>query len=155
MITDEKKKELFPLFAYMYSKKMNPEKYGRIEDIKEWTNVIKDSPDDIEAIAQEAAKLPDEEWETIAQQYDDNQLGDQETQDNLQYAKKGAKLLELKKYKGGKKVVKKCSCGCDMIDVKEDGGKIASTCSCKCGGTVKKESKVDSKKLDYLKKIKK
>lgn len=39
--------------------------------------------------------------------------------------------------KGGK--AKKCSCGCDLITIKEDGGKLTSKCSCNCkGGKMKK-----------------
>lgn len=34
-MTNEKKKELFPFFALLYSKQLNPEKYGVIEDIEE------------------------------------------------------------------------------------------------------------------------
>jgi hypothetical protein len=29
-MTDEKKQELFPYFAYTYSKQINPEKYGNL-----------------------------------------------------------------------------------------------------------------------------
>lgn len=154
-MTNDKKKELFPFFAFLFSKEMNPEKYGRIKDLKEWTAAIKDSPEDIDVIAQKASTLSDEDWEGIDQQYAETQQNTPDPVSDLQYAKKGAKLLQLQNFKKGKKIVKKCGCGCDMIDVKEDGGKIASHCSCKCGGKVKKESKVDSKKLDYLKKIKK
>ena len=32
---------------------------------------------------------------------------------------------------------KKCSCGCELITSKEDGGKMTSTCACKCGGKIK------------------
>jgi hypothetical protein len=53
-------------------------------------------------------------------------------------AENGAKLEYLKSlnsYKKGKKMQpKKCKCGCDMIDVKDEGGKITSKCSCNCGG---------------------
>lgn len=161
-MTDEKKKQLFPFFAYMYSKQLNPEKYGRINNIKEWTNAIKDNTEDINTISKRAAALTDEEWDGIDQEYA-NQTQDESgnpvtnTDTDAQYAKKGAKLKELQEFKKGKKIpeVKKCGCGCDMIDVKEEGGKISSHCSCKCGGKVKKESKIDNKKLDYLKKIKK
>lgn len=34
-MTDEKKQELFPYFAYIYSQKLNPEKYGSTSDIEE------------------------------------------------------------------------------------------------------------------------
>lgn len=53
----------------------------------------------------------------------------------VQVAKNGNKLGYLKSlnsYKKGKP--QKCKCGCDMIDVKEEGGKITTKCSCNCGG---------------------
>ena len=34
-MTDEKKRELFPYFAYMYSQEINPEKYGQVESIED------------------------------------------------------------------------------------------------------------------------
>lgn len=34
-MTDEKKKELFPYFAYLYSQEINPEKYGQVESIED------------------------------------------------------------------------------------------------------------------------
>ena len=32
---ETKKKELFPYFAYIYSQKLNPEKYGQVNSIDE------------------------------------------------------------------------------------------------------------------------
>jgi len=54
-------------------------------------------------------------------------------------AKKGGYLLKLKK---GKATPKKCGCGCNMIEVKAEGGTMISKCACNCkGGKVdKKES---------------
>ncbi len=34
-MTDDKKKELFPYFAYLYSQEINPEKYGQASSIDE------------------------------------------------------------------------------------------------------------------------
>ena len=34
-MTDEKKRELFPYFAYLYSQEINPEKYGQVESIED------------------------------------------------------------------------------------------------------------------------
>jgi hypothetical protein len=34
-MTDEKKKELFPFFALVYSRQLNPEKYGAVESYEE------------------------------------------------------------------------------------------------------------------------
>ena len=32
---DEKKQQLFPYFAYLYSQKLNPEKYGKVSSIED------------------------------------------------------------------------------------------------------------------------
>ena len=50
--------------------------------------------------------------------------------EQVEMAKKGAKLKMLKKAKGGK--VKKCKCGCGMTMKKEKGGKLTEVCSCGC-----------------------
>lgn len=142
-MTDDRKKELFPYFAFLKAKELNPERYKNAT-IENFGELIKDNQEDIDAISKMAIEADDSEWESIEKAISEVQL-----------AKKGAKLVQLQKYKKGKKAVKKCGCGCDMIDVKEEGGKISSHCSCKCGGKIKKESKIDSKKLNYLKKIKK
>jgi hypothetical protein len=34
-ITEEKKEELFPYFAYIYSQKLNPDKYSAITSLEE------------------------------------------------------------------------------------------------------------------------
>lgn len=34
-MTDDKKRELFPYFAYIYSQQLNPEKYGQVESIED------------------------------------------------------------------------------------------------------------------------
>ena len=34
-MTDDKKRELFPYFAYMYSQQLDPEKYGQVESIED------------------------------------------------------------------------------------------------------------------------
>lgn len=138
-MTDEKKKQLFPIFAYLYSKQLNPQKYGEAPkggldetDFKNWTEVIQQNPEDMDAITQAATKLSDEEWDSL------------ETQVSQQTpsAKSGAKLNKLKKLQSLKKgaAPKKCGCGCNLIDYKEAGGKMSSKCACKCGGgSMKKE----------------
>lgn len=60
-MTEEKKQKLFPIFAFLYSKEMNPEKYGKVTSIEEWTALIQESPEDIEAITQAATQLSDDE----------------------------------------------------------------------------------------------
>lgn len=34
-MTDDKKRELFPYFAYIYSQQLDPEKYGQVESIED------------------------------------------------------------------------------------------------------------------------
>ena len=34
-MTDDKKRELFPYFAYIYSQQLNPERYGEVESIED------------------------------------------------------------------------------------------------------------------------
>ena len=165
-ISEDEKKSLFPYFAYVYSKQLNPEKYGNLS-MDQWVTTIQDSDDDIQRITEAAGSLTDDDWVALKAQY-------KEAMDNnkIELAAKGAKLKKLKELqksstkktpteevnksvanptltakagavvkkklmpKGGKK---KCSCGCDMIKSKADGGKIIETCACKCGGKMKKK----------------
>lgn len=60
-MTEEKKKQLFPYFAYLYSQQLNPEKYGNAESIEEWTSLIQESPEDIEEITNAASGLSDDD----------------------------------------------------------------------------------------------
>jgi len=123
-MTDERKQELFPYFAYMYSLQMDPDKYGNVST-DEWSNLIKDNQDDIDKITEAAGQLGDEDWDQLDKQYTDSQ---QQSQDSdLQFAAKGAKLKKLKATKTAK-----CSCGCELITTKEEGGKISTKCACGC-----------------------
>lgn len=123
-MTDEKKQELFPYFAYTYSKQINPEKYGNLSS-EEWSSLIQENPEDIDQISQAAGQLADEDWDALDQQFSQEQPQEQQAQ----YAAKGAKLKKLKSMK--------CGCGCNMVTVKEDGGKMSSKCACNCGGKMK------------------
>lgn len=131
-MTDERKQELFPYFAFMYSQQLNPEKYGNSKSIDEWAELVQNNPEDIQTITAAASKLSDEDWNSLDQEYTNQQNSASENQ--TQYAKKGAKLKKLQEYKHGGK---KCKCGCDLVMVKEEGGKISNVCSCKCGGKMK------------------
>ena len=128
-MTEEKKKQLFPYFAYLYSQQLNPEKYGNAASIEEWTSLIQESPEDIEEITNAASGLSDDDWAEIEAQYNEEQSSDE-----VEMAKKGAKLKKLKEFKKGAKMgkKKKCACGCDLISKKEFGGTIVDTCTC-CG----------------------
>lgn len=46
---------------------------------------------------------------------------------------------EMKKKLAPKDAKKKCSCGCNLILSKAEGGKVIETCACKCGGKMKKK----------------
>lgn len=132
-MTEEKKKELFPYFAYLYSKQLNPEKYGNIEDLDTWSKTIQDSPKDLEAIVKAASDLTDDDWSNLENEYMKASGNYNEEDYQTMMACKGAKLQKLRSMKKGKKMTKKCSCGCDMVSSKEKGGKLVYKCSCGCG----------------------
>lgn len=144
---ETKKQQLFPYFAYLYSQQLNPEKYGQVNSIEEWTKLIQESPEDIEKITAAAGELGEEDWTSLEQQYAEAQ------EESVQFAKKGAKLKQLKQgavknankevntavskpvitqAKKGMKNPKRCKCGCELVTVKEDGGKLTSKCACGC-----------------------
>ena len=130
-MTDEKKQKLFPFFALMYSRQLNPEKYGAAQSYEEWAELLDGSPEDVSTISEAAAELTDEQWSQLETDYKQEATGQPVA------AKKGAKLdhlKELHKYKKGKKMTKKCSCGCDMVSKKMKGGKMVLKCSCGCKG---------------------
>lgn len=131
-MTDERKQELFPYFAFMYSQQMNPEKYGNSQSIDEWAELVQNNPEDVQKITDAATQLSDEDWDNLDKEYSNQQT--EASNQQTQFAKKGAKLKKLQEYKKGGK---KCSCGCDLVMVKEKGGKISNVCSCKCGGKMK------------------
>ena len=142
-MTDDKKRELFPYFAYIYSQQLNPERYGQVESIEDWTNLIQSNQDDIEKITQAAEQLSDEEWDALDQQYTEQAKASEDQQ--VISAKKGAKLMKLKKG------AKKCKCGCDMITAKADGGKLVSKCACGCDVKKKEKGGEINKKIDRVK----
>jgi hypothetical protein len=130
-MTDERKKELFPYFALVYSKQLNPDKYGEAQNYEEWSKMLDDSPEDVGKITEAASTLTDEQWEALDKQYKSESA--EEAEQEAIMAKKGAKLAKLQAYKKGKKVgPKKCSCGCEMVSVKGKGGVMTSKCSCGC-----------------------
>lgn len=142
-MTNDKKRELFPYFAYIYSQQLDPEKYGQVESIEDWTNLIQSNQADIEKITQAAEQLSDEEWDALDQQYTEQAKASEDQQ--VISAKKGAKLMKLKKG------AKKCKCGCDMITAKADGGKLVSKCACGCDVKKKEKGGEINKKIDKVK----
>ena len=131
-MTEEKKKQLFPYFAYVYSQQLNPAKYGEVGSFDEWSKLLDENPEDLDKISQAASGLTDEDWVNLEQEFSQSSQPVK--------AKNGAKLDNLKKLKSFKKKseTKKCACGCDLISVKEAGGKITTKCACGC--KAKKES---------------
>lgn len=142
-MTDDKKRELFPYFAYIYSQQLNPERYGQVESIEDWTNLIQSNQADIEKITQAAEQLSDEEWDALDQQYTEQSKASEDQQ--VISAKKGAKLMKLKKG------AKKCKCGCDMITAKAEGGKLVSKCACGCDVKKKEKGGEINKKIEKMK----
>lgn len=138
-MTDEKKKKLFPFFALMYSQQLDPEKYGAAQNYEEWSKLLEDNPEDANKIAEAATQLTDEQWTEIEAEYN-QEISPAEksidlTKEKTLLAKGGAKVDTLKKlqaYKKGKKMSKKCACGCAMIGKKAKGGKMVYKCSCGC-----------------------
>lgn len=52
--------------------------------------------------------------------------------EQIEMARKGAKLKKLKKLKKGGIKSRKCKCGCDLIMKKEAGGTVVEVCACGC-----------------------
>lgn len=145
---EEKKKELFPFFAYLYSQQMNPEKYGKVTSMDEWIELIQEDEEDVKKVTEAAKKLTDEEWDLLDKQYAEIQSKESSVETSL-FAKKGAVLKILKEQKVSKQIslptfkvggkIKKCSCGCNLVLSKGTGGKLTESCACKCGGKIKKK----------------
>lgn len=57
----EKKQQLFPYFAFLYSKQVNPEKYESVEDMEEWSSLIESDEDTLSKINQVVEQLTDED----------------------------------------------------------------------------------------------
>lgn len=69
MLTEERKKEIFPYFAYLYTKENLPEKYGNVKTFEEWSDLLDENPEDAELIVKAASSLTDEQWEVIDAEY--------------------------------------------------------------------------------------
>lgn len=122
----EKTKELFPYFAYSYSREKQPEKYGSVSSYDEWSNLIQDDVEFLDEVVEAASGLTDSDWFDVEQSYSEanSNVG------TIKEAKYGAKLDKLKKLRKGKKM-SKCSCGCDLTLAKAKGGKVHGI-SCPC-----------------------
>lgn len=155
-MTDQKRKELFPYFAYVYSVIKDPNKYGKTK-FEDWYNQVssdKSFLNEVSKVASDTSGKYDQIWakaEEVAagkiseDQDSADQQAAQAAQSDVQQAEKGAKLNNLKKLQAAKS--KKCKCGCEMVSVKEIGGKMTSKCACGCsipkkakGGLINKYS---------------
>lgn len=111
------KEILFPFFAYKTSLELDPDKYGSVSTIEEWSELINSSKEDVDTISKMAAALTEQDWETLDKEY--------EAASSVELAKKGTKLKKLRK------VSKKCTCGCDLVTKMTKGG-VVEVCSCGC-----------------------
>lgn len=141
--------EIRKLFTIIFASKLNADKYGKINSFEELENLLENNPEDKVKIEETLDNYSDEELQTMA---DTQQTTINSNGGKLNYIKS---LQSLKK--GGKTpFVKKCKCGCDLIEVQGDGGKLLSKCACGCDLKRKKHNvEIDSKKLTDLSKFKK
>lgn len=141
--------EIRKLFTIIFASKLNADKYGKINSFEELENLLENNPEDKVKVEETLDNYSDEELQTMA---DTQQATINSDGGKLNYIKN---LQSLKK--GGKtSSVKKCKCGCDLIEVQGDGGKLLSKCACGCDLKRKKHNiEIDSKKLTDLSKFKK
>lgn len=147
-MTEERKQQLVSIYAFLKSRELNPEKYGEVEDPEKWSVLIGEDPEMIKTLTEEMSILPEEYWDELDQQYQE--------EEQVQSAKNGAKLKTLKKLqsykKGSKMKSKKCACGCELVETKEAGGKITSKCACGCSMNHKESGGIASEKVASMKK---
>ncbi|MGV8961811.1 MAG: hypothetical protein ACOH2V_00250 [Candidatus Saccharimonadaceae bacterium] len=142
--SEDKRQELFPYFAYFYSRELDPKKYGAATSIEEWTELIQDSQEDIDAITAAASELSDEDWDNLERQYAQAQKGGGETTEEspskmqIPSTKKGAQLQKLKEYAKGsaiKKANKEVTKSISNPDITKGakGTKAKKMKKCECG----------------------
>lgn len=71
---DLKKQKLFPLFAYEYSKELNPERYSTTTSPDDWMRVILDYEEDMDTISEQATYVTDQEWLDLDKKYNGNKI---------------------------------------------------------------------------------
>lgn len=118
---ENKKKELHNLFRLIFATKINSEKYSKVTSYDELNNLLENTPEEKSQVEAMLGEFTDEELLEIA-----SKLQESEKEKTPISAKKGAYLKKLKKYSN------KCKCGCDLIQVKGEGGKMIKKCSCGC-----------------------
>lgn len=140
-IPTEKKQQLLPFFVYLKMLAGSPETAELpITEVasmfakngEEVLSAISQDEEQAKQVAKLASQATPEDWskaEELATEYQNLQ-----SQQEVEYAAKGAKLKQLKK--------RKCACGCDMIVKKSEGGKLMEECACHCkGGKMKPKKK--------------
>lgn len=120
---NEQRNELYKFFKLIFASKLNQDKYKDVKSYEDLDSLLEEYPEDKNIIEEELNSYTEDELLSIAEQL----INQQPTM-----AKNGTKLEYLTKLKKGKKITKKCKCGCDLITVKESGGKLVSKCSCGC-----------------------
>lgn len=118
-MTEERKQQLITNYAVEIVRNKYPDE--PLETTEDLQKLLDDHKDEIVA---ELGQLSDDDFDTLGEQYKAQE--EQESQNQAQFAAKGAKLQKLK---AG---AKKCKCGCAMVTSKEKGGKLVSKCACGC-----------------------
>lgn len=94
---------------------------------------LKDEHAETVTVALQELESTPEFWDTYVSDPDaavDAYIESKQSPEQVEMARKGAKLKKLQKLKKG--TAKKCKCGCDLIIKKEKGGTITEVCSCGC-----------------------
>lgn len=118
-MTEERKQQLITNYAVEIARNKYPDE--PLETTEDLQKLLDEHKDEIVA---ELGQLSDDDFDKLDEQYKVQE--EQESQNQAQFAAKGAKLQKLK---AG---AKKCKCGCAMVTSKEKGGKLVSKCACGC-----------------------
>lgn len=123
----ERQQKLFPYFAYNYSREKNPAKYGNLGGYEEWYNLVQQDSQMVDDMTSAATNLNVDGWDDLEKRYTSD-----ENDGEIVEAKCGTKLKRIKELQALKKGGKKCSCGCDLVLAKTEGGKVGHTRTCPC-----------------------
>lgn len=121
--------EMYVDFAVRYLSKLG---VGE-EDMVDEEGGLKDEHAEVVTVALQELESTPEFWDTYVSDPDaavDAYIESKQSPEQIEMARKGAKLKKLQKLKKG--TAKKCKCGCDLIIKKEKGGTITEVCSCGC-----------------------
>ena len=121
--------EMYVDFAVRFLSKLG---VGEEDMVDEEGGLKDEHTETVTAALQELESTP-EFWDTYVSDPDaavDAYIESKQSPEQVEMARKGAKLKNLQKLKKG--TAKKCKCGCDLIIKKEKGGTITEVCSCGC-----------------------